>query len=58
MELHNLTDAQLDDHLNAVLAEQERRRNLATIPQTMAQLAAQYREGGGEQTALLAAITD
>ena len=57
MNLTALTDEELGDHLNAVLAEQERRQHLATIPQTMAHLATQYREGGGEQTALLAAIT-
>lgn len=57
MNLTELTDDQLADHLNAVLAEQERRQHLATIPQTVAQLASQFREGGGEQTALLAAIT-
>jgi hypothetical protein len=57
MDLTALTDQELTDHENAVLAEKERRQRLATIPATVAQLAAQFREGGGEQTALLAAIT-
>lgn len=57
MDLTQLNDDELNTHLNAVLAEQERRQHLATIPLTVAQLAVQFREGGGEQTALLAAIT-
>lgn len=57
MDLAKLTDEELNAHENAVLAEKERRQRLATIPETMAQLATQFREGGGEQAALLAAIT-
>lgn len=57
MNLTELTDQELSDHENAVLAEKERRQRLATIPHTVAQLANQFRDGGGEQAALLAAIT-
>lgn len=32
MDIKTLTDEQLADRLNAVLAEQERRQALATIP--------------------------
>ncbi|ALY09557.1 hypothetical protein LAROYE_30 [Arthrobacter phage Laroye] len=56
MDLHALSDSELSEHLNAVLAEQERRQRLATIPATVAELAAQYRSGGGEQAALITAI--
>lgn len=48
MDLHTLTDVELSDHLNAVLAEQERRQRLATIPATITVLAAQYVAGGGD----------
>lgn len=58
MELSQLSDSELSDHLNAVLAEQERRQRLASIPLTVAQLAGQFREGGGDQSALIAAITE
>ncbi len=57
MDLTQLSDLELSEHLDTVLAEQERRQRLANIPATVAQLAAQYREGGGEQTALETAIT-
>lgn len=57
MDLTQLTDEELAGHLDQVLAEQERRQRLANIPATVAQLAAQYREGGGDQTALETAIT-
>jgi len=48
VDLHTLTDDELSDHLNAVLAEQERRQRLATIPATITALAAQYVAGGGD----------
>lgn len=57
MELTQLSDDELSQHLNAVLGEQERRQRLANIPATVAQLAAQYRDGGGDQTELETAIT-
>lgn len=58
MDLTKLTDLELSDHENAVLAEKERRQRLATIPATVAQLAAQFREGGGDQATLLASISN
>ena len=48
MDLHPLTDEELSNHLNEVLAEQERRQRLATIPATISALAAQYVAGGGD----------
>jgi hypothetical protein len=42
------SDEALADHLNRILAEQERRQRIATIPSTIATLAAQYVEGGGD----------
>ncbi|AZS11110.1 hypothetical protein SEA_WAWA_3 [Arthrobacter phage Wawa] len=56
MDLHEMTDEQLDSHLNAVLNEKERRDRLKQIPQQVAMLSSQFREGGGDQTELLAAI--
>lgn len=57
MDLINMTDAQLSDHLNAVLAEQERRAALATIPGQVATLSATYQAGGGQLATLQAAVT-
>lgn len=57
MELTKLTDEELSTLENSVLHEKERRQRLASIPATVATLAAQFREGGGEQATLLAAIT-
>ncbi|ALY09468.1 hypothetical protein SEA_CARPAL_3 [Arthrobacter phage Carpal] len=56
MDLHNMTDEQLDQLLNLTLAEQERRQRLKNIPAQVAMLSSQFREGGGDQTELLAAI--
>lgn len=47
-----LTDDQLSDHLNAVLAEQERRQAIATIPTQIQDLTAKYLAGGGDPNAL------
>lgn len=47
MDLKNLTDDELFDHLNGVLAEQERRRALADIPDQIRELTAKYVDGGG-----------
>ena len=57
MDLTTLTDEQLDEHRRAVLTEQERRANLAAIPEQIEQLAKVYREGGGDEQALTAALT-
>lgn len=56
MDLTTLTDAELSEHLNAVLAEQERRASLANIPAQISQLAATYVAGGGIRTDLNAAV--
>ena len=48
MDLTTLTDEELAEHLNAVLAEQERRQALATIPDQIADLTAKYVAGGGD----------
>ena len=57
MDLTTLTDEQLDDHRRAVLVEQERRANLAAIPEQIEQLAKVYRDGGGDEQALTDALT-
>lgn len=57
MNLTELTDEQLDQLRTDVLNEQERRANLTTIPQTIADLATKYVAGGGDPADLNAAIT-
>lgn len=57
MDLRTLTDEELDEHRRAVLTEQERRANLAQIPEQIEQLAKVYREGGGDEKALADALT-
>ena len=57
MELKTLSDAELDALRVDVLNEQERRANLATIPTTLATLAAQFIAGGGEQATIDAAVS-
>lgn len=52
MELNEMTDEQLSEHLNAVINEQERRANLARIPTQIAELAAKFVEGGGNPAEL------
>lgn len=56
MDLTTLTDEQLDAHRIDVLTEQERRANLAAIPEQVADLATKYRDGGGNPDDLKAAI--
>lgn len=51
-QLKALSDEDLSSHLNAVLAEQERRARLASAPATIAQIAARYTEDGGDVAAL------
>jgi len=57
MDITTLTDTELDALRVDVLNEQERRANLATIPATLATLAAQFIAGGGEQSAIDAAVS-
>ena len=56
MDYKSLTDEQLDEARTAILIEQERRANLAQIPVTISELAAKYKEGGGNQEELLKAV--
>ena len=56
MDYKSLTDDQLDEARTAILIEQERRANLAQIPATIQELAAKYKEGGGDQQELLKAV--
>lgn len=54
MDFSTLSEEQLSDHLNAVLAEQERRQSLANIPTQIAELTAKYVAGGGDPDDLTA----
>lgn len=58
IDLSTLTNEQLDQLRVAILTEQERRANLAQIPATISELAAKYKEGGGDQNELLKAVGD
>lgn len=51
------SDEKLDEHRRAILAEQERRANLAAIPEQIAAMAKTYRDGGGDEAALRDALT-
>lgn len=57
MDLKSLTDDELDECRRAVLCEQERRANLAAIPEQIEQLAKVYRDGGGDEQTLADALT-
>lgn len=57
MDLTKMTDEQLDSLRRAVLREQERRANLAMIPDQIRDLAGKYREGGGDEDTLRDALT-
>jgi len=52
------SDEALDEHRRAILAEQERRANLAAIPEQIRDLAGKYRDGGGDEDALAEAISE
>ncbi|AZF97639.1 hypothetical protein SEA_CALLIEOMALLEY_3 [Arthrobacter phage CallieOMalley] len=56
MDYRDMSDEQLDNHLNEVLNEKERRERIRNIPSQVAMLATQFREGGGNQTELVAAV--
>ena len=58
MDYKKLTDEQLDEARQEILAEQERRANLAQIPATIQELAAKYTDGGGDREELLKAVND
>lgn len=57
LDLKALTDGDLDELRRDVLAERERRANLAAIPDQIASLAKLYRDGGGVEQALQDALT-
>jgi hypothetical protein len=57
MDLATLSDAELSDHLNAVLNEQERRAALATTAAQVEQLTARYVTIGGDPAVHSDAIT-
>lgn len=48
MDLKELSGNELDQLEQDVLAEQERRQALATIPDQIAELARKYVDGGGD----------
>ena len=56
MDYKSFTDEQLDEARTAILIEQERRANLEQIPTTIQELAAKYKEGGGDREELLKAV--
>lgn len=56
MNLTTLTDDELSDHLNAALAERERRASLASIPAQVTEMAERYAAGGGDLATLRTAI--
>lgn len=48
MDLVTMTDKELSDHLNSVLAEQERRKAVTEIPDQIRTLTAKFIDGGGK----------
>lgn len=57
MNLQTLTDEELAEHAIAVQTERERRQNLTQTPETIARLAQQYRDAGGDQAELETAVS-
>lgn len=57
MDLTTLTDDELGQLQRDVSEEQRTRATLSAIPLQITELAAQYRDGGGDPDALLDAIT-
>lgn len=55
-DLTTMSDEALSNHLNAVLAEQERRADLARIPDAMASMQAKFISGGGDPAVIAAAL--
>ena len=56
MDFKNLSDEELDKARRDILIEQERRVNLAQIPETIQELASKYTDGGGSREDLLKAV--
>lgn len=57
VDFSRFDDEQLDALRVDVLTEQERRTNLSQIPEQVADLAKTYRAGGGDENALMDAIS-
>lgn len=57
VDLHDLTDEELSDHLDALLNEQERRARLVRVPEQVAQMTAQYVADGGDKAAIIDALS-
>lgn len=58
VDFSRFDDEQLDQLRVEILTEQERRANLAQIPAQVTELAKTYRAGGGDDDALIQAISD
>ena len=58
MDCKKLTDDELKEYRIAIMAEEERRASLAEIPETVANLAAKYAEGGGDRQTLEDALKE
>ncbi|WP_104084266.1 hypothetical protein [Cryobacterium sp. Y11] len=56
MDFKTATDADLDADRITIITEQERRATLVAIPAEVTRLAKQYREIGGDQAEIDAAI--
>lgn len=50
------SDEKLDEHRVAILTEQERRANIAAIPEQVRALAETYAAGGGDRADLTTAL--
>ena len=57
MDLKALSTEELDALRIDVLTEQERRANLAAIPEQIKELAEKFRDGGGDEDAIRDALT-
>lgn len=53
MAFENYSDEQLDEHLNEVLREKEKRARRALAPSQIYDIAARYIEDGGDPSALI-----
>lgn len=56
MDYTTMTDEGLAEVIAGARIEQERRRNLAQIPDDIASLADTYRKGGGDPSILVQAV--
>lgn len=57
MEYRDWSDEKLVEHRLAIIHEEERRANLAGIPEQIAAMAKLYRDGGGDEAVLVDALT-